>query len=160
MPVSELSPAYVAPYDPRRRAAERRPPREPPPRPDPFLAPAPAPDPGFLAPVFRPDLSQLAHISEPAPPQPAAEFDDVLGQLVTAVREGDLGRARAALDALETEMLVERSAGEANALRRIGAHERMAAATERLAPVAASTHAADDAYETLAHYLDADGLTF
>ncbi len=158
MPVTELSPAWVTPYDPRRRAPERRPPREPPPRYDPGLAASPPPDSGSPPPLFRPDLSQLAAIGETLPPAPSFVRHDALGQLVTAVREGDLGRAQAALDALETEILVERSAGITEPSGWLGARNRLAAVTDRLSTVAPSTHAADDAYETLAHFLDTDGL--
>jgi len=156
MALTELSPAYVTPYDPRRRAPERRPPRDPSPRYDPPAAPPPS-DAALLAPVFRPDLSQLAVSVESPPPGPPVDFDNTLGQLVLAVREGDLSRARAALDALETEMLVERSAGNTQESGWLRAPERLACVTSRLSAVAPPTHAADAAYETLAHYLNADG---
>jgi hypothetical protein len=150
MAVTELSSAWVTPYDPRRRAAERRPPREPPARALPEMQAA-LPAPSAPPPMFRPDLSQLSAPVEPAP----APFDIALGQLVSAVRQGDLARARAAFEALETEMLVERSAGsvEQPSVPLFGE----SAPPSPYDAVAPSMFAADDAYETLSHYLDADG---
>jgi len=147
MAVTELSSAWVTPYDPRRRAAERRAPREPLARTPPEIQAAPQAPGAPPPPMFRPDLSQLAAAIEP--PLAPAPFDYALGQLVSAVRDGDLARARAAFEALETEMLVERSAGSACVPR--------SPAPDPFATVAPSMFAADDAYETLSHYLDADG---
>jgi hypothetical protein len=166
MSVSELGSALVTPFDPRRRAPDRRTPREPPPRREPesaaaSLGPAPSPsaqDPAFLAPVFRPDLSQLATLGEarlpssaspPSDPEVYAHFD----KLVAAIRAGDLVLARAVVEALETEMLVERSAGRAS--RWLGDDVRTAPARRPAPP----RHAVDAVYETLAHYLVTDGLT-
>jgi len=162
MPVTELRPAFVSPFDPRRRASQRRPSREPLARIEAEAPAAPdAPDPGLFAPLFRPDLSQIPAAFEPSSASesaPAVDFDDALDQLVSAARDGDLGRARAAFEALETEMLVARSAGRHEAPQP-RANEPAIVALDRLAPLAISPHAADDVYETLAHYLDADGLT-
>jgi hypothetical protein len=75
----------------------------------------------YYAGRFRADLSQLGLPAEPAnsPPEPSEsqadpalfDFFGNLSVLLLAVRSGDLTRAQAAADALEMEVLVERSAG-------------------------------------------------
>jgi hypothetical protein len=100
--------------------------------------------------MFRPDLSQLSAPVEPSP----APVDIALTQLVSAVRQGDLTRARAAFEALETEMLLERSVGSADLPPAPLVGESASSPYDAVAP---SLFAADDAYETLSHYLDADG---
>ena len=157
MSVLELGSALVMPFDPRRRAPDRPPSREPPPRraPESVAAPPPtAPRPPFLAPVFRPDLSQLASYPEPpppaAPPGPDPEVYALLDRLVAAIRAGDLMGARAIVETLETQMLVERSAG------RVSPPARPA---ELVRPAPPLLRAVDAVYETLAHYLVTDGLT-
>ena len=163
MSVSELGSALVTPFDPRRRAPDRRTSRAPPPRPEPEPAAAPPPPARatpFLAPVFRPDLSQLTIVQEPPLPAspvsqpPDPEIYALLDRLVLAIREGDLARARAVVETLETEMLVERSARRGFPSPAPG--ESVRPASPR-AP--ALSRAIDAVYETLAHYLGADGPT-
>jgi hypothetical protein len=158
MSVSELGSSLVTPYDPRRRAPDRGAHRDSPPNLTPEAAAAPsalAPHPGF-GPVFLPDLSQLAALGEtwPVSERPALPPADVgifahLKKLVAAIREGDLALARAVVHALETEMLVERSAGRSSR-----SLDDDAPSARRPSP----SHV-DSAYETLANYLATDGLT-
>jgi hypothetical protein len=103
---------------PPRRAPQERPVKteaqEPPP------APVETFDPDYYAGRFKTDLSQLQAFegAREAPSPANAESDqqlfDFFGNLsvlLLAVRAGDLSRAQAAADALEMEVLVERSAG-------------------------------------------------
>ena len=156
MSALEVGSAMVTPFDPRRRAPERRTSREPPPRLEPETATAPPPPvfvPPFLTPIFRPDLSQLAVLQEPPSPvtpvSPALdpEVYAFLDRLVAAIREGDLARARAVVETLETEMLVERSARRGIPAPRAGEFARPAS----------SRATVDAVYETLAHYLVTEG---
>lgn len=109
------------------------------------------------------------------------DFFGNLSVLLLAVRAGDLTRAQSAADALEMDVLVERNSGrrpaESSLLDDLGrlfgaAHSRdeagARAAAGRLAgefrhvlapPVALATEAREPgaaAYETLAHYFDAE----
>lgn len=158
MPVSELGSSLVTPFDPRRRAPERRSPREPLAQrpPEEAAVTPPSPEPVFLAPVVVPDLSRLTTLHDPPPdlqgPRAEANFYAHLNRLVAAIRDGDLARARALVETLETEMLVERSAGQAPALRRGGEGVRPARG-------AAPPQAVEAIYETLAHYLVTDAMT-
>jgi len=161
--------------EPPRRAPQERPakrsPQEPPQAPEePF-------DPDYYAGRFKADLTQLQSFEgarDAAIPANAEgdqrlfDFFGNLNVLLLAVRAGDLSRAQAAADALEMEVLVERSAG-----RRPGsaAHvfEGLGAASPRVEtegntsdpPAAAYAPEAslDDggvAYETLTQYLEGD----
>ncbi len=167
MSVSELGSALVTHFPQRRRAPDRRMSREPAPLGDlasaaPSSPPAPAPlaqDPAFLAPVFRPDLSQLATLAEARPPceAPASPCADpkvhaYLHKLVAAIREGDLDQARAVVEALETEIPVESGAGRHSRWRGVDANGAPAGRAALLCPV-------DAVYETLAQFLVTDGPT-
>ncbi len=144
---------------------------------EPPQAPAEPFDPDYYAGRFKADLTQLQAFEgarDAASPgnaegdQRLFDFFGNLNVLLLAVRAGDLSRAQAAADALEMEVLVERSAG-----RRPGsaAHvfEGLGAASPRVEtegntsdpPAAAYAPEAslDDggaAYETLTQYLEGE----
>ena len=92
--------------------------------------------------------------ASPVSPAPDPEIYALLDRLVRAIREGDLARARAVVETLETEMLVERSARRG--FSSPGPGEAAHPASPR-GP--ALSRAVDAVYETLAHYLGTDGLT-
>jgi hypothetical protein len=124
--------------------------------------------------LFKTDLTRLQAFDgarEAATPanaesdQQLFDFFGNLSVLLLAVRAGDLSRAQAAADALEMEVLVERSAGrrpgvDANRLDDLGALFSAAPSRdENAASLAADplTAPLDDggaAYETLTQYLD------
>jgi hypothetical protein len=171
MAVSELSATaevtrggYRAPD---RRAREDNP--APPPLP---VAPPPASeslpdtfpaDVAFYAGRFRADLSQLGLPAEPEQQRsdgseshgdPALfDFFGNLSVLLLAVRSGDLPRAQAAADALEMEVLVERSAaphGESASGRVLGGLGRLIGAAQSRHETAARAAAKDLAAKDLA----------
>jgi hypothetical protein len=128
MPLSELSASAEVSHG-GYRAPDRRPSQDAPAPPDPPAAASasaegadafPA-EVAFYASRFRADLSQLGDPAAPRGSRPEAsespsdpalfDFFGNLSVLLLAVRSGDLARARAAADALEMEVLVERSAG-------------------------------------------------
>jgi hypothetical protein len=103
---------------PDRHAGQETPaPPDPPPPPSESPADAHPLDVAFFAGRFRADLSRLG--SDNGEAETSAAHDDPalfdffgnLNILLLAVRSGDLPRAQAAADALEMEVLVERSAG-------------------------------------------------
>ena len=112
-------------------------------------------DPAYYAGRFKTDLTQLQAFEgarEPANPresendQQLFDFFGNLSVLLLAVRAGDINRAQAAADALEMEVLVERSASR-----------RPGAATPMLDDLGALLSAAQSHDETAAR-LAAEGL--
>ena len=178
----------------RYRGHPRRAPQEPPVKtegPEPPSAPVEPFDPDYYAGRFKTDLTQLQAFEgarEAATPanaesdQQLFDFFGNLSVLLLAVRAGDLSRAQAAADALEMEVLVERSAGRrpgpaAHVFDDLGALFSAAQSRdENAARVAAQGLAADfqsaaspapdprppqpedggAAYDTLTQYLDGD----
>ena len=138
--------------------------------------PAPAPgepfDLAYYAGRFRTDLTQLQAFEgarEPATPanaesdQQLFDFFGNLSVLLLAVRAGDLSRAQAAADALEMEVLVERSAGRRPGaptprLDDLGALFSAAQSPEESAVAEPAPQAEDGgaAYDTLTQYLDGE----
>jgi len=186
----------------RRGAQDNPPPSEPPPVNETPAEVFPL-EVAYHARRFRTDLSQLSIPSGLGAGDPDAsesqgdpalfDFFGNLSVLLLAVRAGDLTRAQAAADALEMDVLVERSAGRRageaasthmldDLSRLIGAAQSRdenaaraaalvlateyrgaqgAAASERREPppdpyAKSETDAGGAAYDTLAHYFDAD----
>jgi hypothetical protein len=117
MPLSGLSVTTEFSPEGRFRAPGRRAPQD---RPAKAERQAPAPRPGhpaYHAGRFKTDLTQLQAFDgarDPASAESDQKLFDFFGNLsvlLLAVRAGDINRARAAADALEMEVLVERSAG-------------------------------------------------
>ncbi len=121
-------------------------------------------DAAFYAGRFKANLAALNLSPEglvsAEPPAPADETDQSLfdffgnlSALLVAVRAGDLTQARAAADALEMEVLVERSAGRPIGEWAAPPPPGDLAGNPRSAAVAASPNAAS-VYEMLAGILD------
>ncbi|MDE3174964.1 MAG: hypothetical protein KGM15_02515 [Pseudomonadota bacterium] len=161
--------------DKRHRAGDRRAPDDPPHAREPDAAPPPheegaAFDVDF-ANRFKSQIWRLGAGAEEPPPDPGLfDFFGHLNVLLLAVRDGDIERARAAADALEMEVLVERCAGqpasEPAAPLWTGNFGRLSNAADLYHDSAAAPDsppadapAGGAVYDTLTHYLADDALT-
>ena len=169
MLVPGLGAATDVARDKRHRAADRRAGEDWPSPREPEAAPAVDAEPydaAYYASRFKSEVWTLGASAEPQKPLPAPDHEsdarlfDFFGHLsvlLVAVRAGDIERARAAADALEMEVLVERSAGRDLSgpaalpwVADLGRMLRPAAAAAAEAPIGGA------AYDTLAHYLADD----